>query len=566
MEENSGIKIKLTTLILILIIIIVLVSIIITCVIIYNFTENIKVNNEITNTNTDTSLLITNNIDNDKNKLDKVEFSSVDLSFLKIENKEKNKIYSPLSIKYALKMLEEAASGETKSQISKLIGESNFTKYKSNENFSFANAFFIRDFFKNQIKEDYITTLKSKYNAELKFDSFKNSENINNWIMENTLEIIPKIITDKDLNRIDFVLINALAINMEWEEKFLLDRGISGTYPAIEYLHEKRELDKDLYWEVAKEKNINVYDTVNVSSNLFNNGVEELEVSGMSINATINNYDIVKEIGEENIKQIVGEEYRKFAKGEEYDTNHAYGDFPLSADTSDEGIKKALKEFFPKYISELKENYHKVGSSTDFSIYTDKDVKIFAKDLKEYDDTTLQYVGIMPINEDLTTFIEKLDDSTLNNYISNLKTLEPKNFKEGVVTRIIGYIPKFNFEYELELKNDLETFGITDVFDSKKANLTNLTDAKGAFIEKTIHKANIEFTQDGIKAAAATVIAGGGSGSPFDYEFYVPVEEIDLTFDKPYMFLIRDIKTGEIWFIGTVYEPLLWENEPENKN
>ena len=43
----------------------------------------------------------------------------------------------------------------------------------------------------------------------------------------------------------------------------------------------------------------------------------------------------------------------------------------------------------------------------------------------------------------------------------------------------------------------------------------------------------------------------------------VPVEEIDLTFDKPFLFIIRDKETGEVWFAGTVYEPLSIEEEPE---
>ena len=30
---------------------------------------------------------------------------------------------------------------------------------------------------------------------------------------------------------------------------------------------------------------------------------------------------------------------------------------------------------------------------------------------------------------------------------------------------------------------------------------------------------------------------------------------IDLDFDKPYMYIIRDKSTGEVWFAGTVYEP-----------
>ncbi len=39
------------------------------------------------------------------------------------------------------------------------------------------------------------------------------------------------------------------------------------------------------------------------------------------------------------------------------------------------------------------------------------------------------------------------------------------------------------------------------------------------------------------------------------------VETIDITFDKPYMFLIKDKNSGEVWFTGTVYEPLLYEED-----
>ena len=33
------------------------------------------------------------------------------------------------------------------------------------------------------------------------------------------------------------------------------------------------------------------------------------------------------------------------------------------------------------------------------------------------------------------------------------------------------------------------------------------------------------------------------------------IERIDITFDKPFIYLIRDKNTGEVWFMGSVYEP-----------
>ena len=89
--------------------------------------------------------------------------------------------------------------------------------------------------------------------------------------------------------------------------------------------------------------------------------------------------------------------------------------------------------------------------------------------------------------------------------------------------------------------------------------MSNIT--AGAYISDVKHKANIEFTQYGIKAAAATMMGGAGAAGAFDYFFEVPYEKVDLTFDKPYMFIIRDKSTGEVWFTGTVYNPLLWKDD-----
>ena len=44
-------------------------------------------------------------------------------------------------------------------------------------------------------------------------------------------------------------------------------------------------------------------------------------------------------------------------------------------------------------------------------------------------------------------------------------------------------------------------------------------------------------------------------------------EEIkEIKIDKPFLYLIRDKKTKEIWFLGTVYEPTKWaENEKQDE-
>lgn len=471
-----------------------------------------------------------------------------DLYFLKLENGKENKIYSPLSIKYALEMLAQGASGESKSQISSILGTYEARKYTNSENMSFANAFFVRNSFKESVKEDYINTIRNKFSGEVVFDNFENASTINGWVKDKTLNLLDNLVSDDTVKSLDFALVNALAIDMEWQHKFLepIDWHVG-------YAHEKINQD---------ENNASINWMADTSLRRFKFENINEDISGMGIQASFNRYDIVKELGEDNIKQTVFSEFKKYAE--------QYSDYECLeskicegkkySQLSDNELNQVFEDYFKSYLEGLNANYNKSGYNTDFELYADDNVKVFAKDLKEYNGTTLQYVGIMPTNVDLDSYISNLNAEKVNGILGNLKELKLESFKDGVLTRVIGSIPKFKFDYSLDLLNDLKKLGVTNIFDINKADLSNLTDSK-EYISCMIHKANIEFTQDGIKASAATIAGGAGAAGSFDYLFEIPVEVIDLTFDKPYMFIIRDKSTGEVWFAGTVYSPMLYSQD-----
>ena len=400
---------------------------------------------------------------------------------------------------------------------------------------SLANVLFIRDTYKESVKENFVNRLKTKYNADVEYDSFTSAKKMNSWISEKTLKLIKDMMDDSSVSDLDFALINAVAIDMDWEDKFLEHQ-----YSTANYMHEKYT------WSAP----------MNLLSNEFE-GVEN-KISGMGIIASVNNYDIVNTLGEDNIRKTVEDEFRKYLK-EDTEGNASYY-------LEGKDLETAVKEYLDIYMKEIKENYKSIDKNTDFYVYQDERVKSFAKDLKEYDGTTLQYVAIMP-EENLDKYINNITAEEINKIIGNLKDINKReNFKEGVITQIVGYIPKFKFDYDLNLIKDLNDMGVKDVFDKEKANLKGITDDENVYISQAKHKANIEFTQEGIKASAATFIGGAGAGDMFDYLYDVPVEKIDLTFDKPYMFIIRNKETGEVWFAGTVYEPLSLEDEVETKN
>jgi len=92
-------------------------------------------------------------------------------------------LYSPLSIEYALKMLQEGANNNTFDEVNSVIGNIELTKYKNiDKNLSLANGLFIRDIYYKYVITKYINTLKEKYDAEIIEDPFKSAENVNKWI------------------------------------------------------------------------------------------------------------------------------------------------------------------------------------------------------------------------------------------------------------------------------------------------------------------------------------------------------------------------------------------------
>ena len=461
------------------------------------------------------------------------KLSNFDLYFLQLENNKQNMIYSPLSIKYVLEMLSTGADGETKYQIDDILGTYTNKKYTNNKNMSFANALFVKNSYKDNIKSSYVDNLKDKYNAEVIYDDFKNANSINKWVSDKTYKLINNLYDDISDN--DFILANALGIDMEWINKIQDEEY--GYY--TEYAHEK-------FSKIIQGLELSDYTGINFTG--YNKKAKAVEIG-----AVANKYNIIKELGENNIRKKVTEEYNKWLKNQEEE---------MTMCGSPDNLDEADKLDLDKYIKELKENYQQISSSTDFEFYTDSETKVFAKDLKTYNGTTLQYIGIMPTQDNLSTYIKNINIDKINTLISNLKPIELNSFKDGVITEISGYIPMFKFDYELKLVNDLNSLGIKDVFDSSKANLSNLTSDK-AYISNAKHKANIEFSNEGIKAAAATSVGGAGGGMcGFDYKFDVPVEKIDLTFANPYMFIIRDKDTGEVWFTGTVYEPIEFVANP----
>lgn len=109
------------------------------------------------------------------------------------------------------------------------------------------------------------------------------------------------------------------------------------------------------------------------------------------------------------------------------------------------------------------------------------------------------------------------------------------------------YFPKFKFSYGKSLKDPLISLGMGRAF-SDMADFTGIRAAGGLTITDVKHKAFVDVNEQGTEAAAVTSVEIGlTSAGPISV----------LEFNRPFIFVIREMKTGLVLFAGVVNNPLL---------
>jgi serpin B len=150
----------------------------------------------------------------------------------------------------------------------------------------------------------------------------------------------------------------------------------------------------------------------------------------------------------------------------------------------------------------------------------------------------LAMVLILPKSIDgLPEIEESLTPRQLDTWLKDLRI-----FKVDVT------VPKFKIKSQIGLKSTLSSMGMTDAFDSVLADFSAMTPLRPLFIDAVEHSGLIEVDEKGTVAAATTSISIGCAAH---------YEPPSATFraDHPFVFLIRDRRTGTILFMGRVIDP-----------
>jgi serpin B len=142
-------------------------------------------------------------------------------------------------------------------------------------------------------------------------------------------------------------------------------------------------------------------------------------------------------------------------------------------------------------------------------------------------------IAILPLElEGLADLESKLTTENLATWLASLRE-----------TEVPVWLPKFRLETGFSLDETLSAMGMRDAFGGH-ADFSGIDGTDTLYISSVLHRAYVEINEEGTTAAAATANL-------------VPMTNIPLIFraDHPFLFLIRDNRSGSILFLGRLVDP-----------
>jgi serpin B len=152
-----------------------------------------------------------------------------------------------------------------------------------------------------------------------------------------------------------------------------------------------------------------------------------------------------------------------------------------------------------------------------------------------YDGREMSMVILLPETGAFETLEDSLELEQVQAIVENLE------YGQVALT-----MPKFEFDSGFNLKDALMAMGMLAAF-SAEADFSGMTGDRALSIAEVIHKAFVSVDEEGTEAAAATAVVM--------VESAMPGQPVEVTIDHPFIFLIRDIETGAVLFVGRVVDP-----------
>ena len=121
---------------------------------------------------------------------------------------------------------------------------------------------------------------------------------------------------------------------------------------------------------------------------------------------------------------------------------------------------------------------------------------------------------------------------------------EANDYENQKTLRVNLSLPKFDVTADRRMNEVLQKLGILDAFDPDAADFSPILPEDDCWLDSVDHAARVAIDEEGVTAAAYTVMMMCGSAMP-------PEEEMDFTLDRPFLFVITS-RDGLPLFAGVV--------------
>lgn len=170
---------------------------------------------------------------------------------------------------------------------------------------------------------------------------------------------------------------------------------------------------------------------------------------------------------------------------------------------------------------------------------------------KYYEDDTCQIVGLDYYDATMYVILPKGD---LKTFISaeGYSKIEDMIKDATYNNNIDVHFPKFKYKNSTNLNKRLENIGVSKIFDKENAEFKKIADLspENVFVSKIFQNTSIEVDEKGTEAAAVTVIE-------MECTSAMPTEKVEFNCNKPFMYVIKEDKTGTNLFMGIVQNPTI---------
>jgi serine protease inhibitor len=157
------------------------------------------------------------------------------------------------------------------------------------------------------------------------------------------------------------------------------------------------------------------------------------------------------------------------------------------------------------------------------------------------DQPELSMIVLLPNQADgLPAFEKMLTATRLKQWLARLSNPRLSDHMVDVT------LPKFKLTSEFMLKDVLSQMGMPLAFDRLRADFSGMTTSDRLFISHVVHKTFVDVNEVGTEAAASTAVMMDRVSAPLPATFRA---------DHPFVYLIRDNRTGSILFLGRVVNP-----------